>query len=136
MKLRANVLMKCLFKCANYKMIIYHNQRCSKSREVLALLEKSKVDYTVREYLKETLNKKEIKELLRLLKCKAKDIVRVDENVFKEKFAGKKLSESQYIKLLSENPILIQRPILRNADKAVIGRPIEVVVEFLKEIKK
>lgn len=102
----------------------------------MALLEKSKVDYTVREYLKETLNKKEIKELLRLLKCKAKDIVRVDENVFKEKFAGKKLSESQYIKLLSENPILIQRPILRNADKAVIGRPIEVVVEFLKEIKK
>lgn len=117
-------------------MIIYHNQRCSKSREALSLLEKSKRDFEIREYLKEALSKKEIKELIQNIGCTAIELVRKSESLYKEKYANKKLTESQWVKVLSENPILIERPIVKDGDKAVIGRPIELVIQLLKDNKK
>ena len=110
---------------------IYHNTRCSKSRDVCAILEKKKVKTEVIEYLKTPPNQKEIKELLKMLGMKAEDLVRKGEPIYKEKFADKKLTEAQWVKALADNPILIERPIIVKGKKAIIGRPPEKVLELL-----
>lgn len=111
---------------------VYHNTRCSKSREVCTILEKKKVKTEIVEYLKTPPTQAEIKTLLKMLGMKAEELVRKGEPLFKEKFASKKLTEAQWIKAMAENPILIERPILVKGDKAIIGRPPEKVLEFLK----
>jgi len=83
------------------------------------------------EYLKTPPSQKEIKDLLKMLKMKAEDVVRKSEPLFKEKFASKKLSEVQWIKVLADNPVLIERPIIIKGNKAVIGRPPEKVLSIL-----
>jgi arsenate reductase len=110
---------------------IYHNVRCSKSRDACALIEKKKLKAEVVEYLKTPPTQKEIKELLQLLGLKAEQIVRKGEPIYKEKFATKKMTEAQWIKTLAEHPILIERPIIVNGNKAVIGRPPEKILEIL-----
>ncbi len=112
---------------------LYHNTRCSKSRDVCTILEKKKVKTEVIEYLKTPLTQKELKDLLKMLNMKASELVRKGEPLFKEKYQGKKLTEVQWIKALIENPILIERPIIVKDDKAIIGRPPEKVIEFLKK---
>lgn len=112
---------------------IYHNVRCSKSRDVCTLLEKKKVKTEVIEYLKTPLTQKEIKELLKMLGIKASALVRRKEPLFLEKYEGKKITETEWLKILAKNPILIERPIIVKGDQAIIGRPPEVVLEFLKE---
>ncbi len=114
-------------------LTIYHNTRCSKSRDVCSILKKKKVKTEVIEYLKTPPSQKEINALLKMLGLKAEELVRKGEPLFKEKFAGKKLTETQWIKTLANNPILIERPIIVKGDKAIIGRPPERVLEFLKE---
>jgi arsenate reductase len=111
---------------------IYHNNRCSKSREACSILQESGEEFETIEYLKTPPSEKDIKELLKKLGLKASDIVRKGELLYKEKFATKKLSESEWIKVLSENPILIERPIVVKGKMAVIGRPPEKVLELLK----
>lgn len=110
---------------------IYHNTRCSKSREACSILAEKKIDAEIIEYLKTPPTVAQIKELLSLLKIPAEQLVRKGEPVYKEKFAGKTLTEAQWIKALAENPILIERPIIVNGKKAVIGRPPEKVLEIL-----
>ena len=111
---------------------IYHNVRCSKSRDVCTILEKKKVKTEIIEYLKTPPTQKQIKELLKMLSMKAEEVVRKGEPIYKEKFASKKLTEAQWIKALAENPILIERPIIVKGNKGIIGRPPEKVLEFLK----
>lgn len=113
-------------------MIIYHKTNCSTSLEALRLLRKSNCEIEIREYLKEPPTQKELKELLAKLGCKAFDIVRQKEPLFKEKFAGKKFTNAQWIKILSENPILIERPIVIEGAKALIGRPPGLVLDLVK----
>jgi len=117
-------------------MIIYHNPRCGKSREALGILENSHCEIRIREYLKSPPTKKELKELLAKLGCKAFEIVRQKEPLFIEKFLGKKFTDAQWIKILSENPILIERPIVIAGNKAIIGRPPELVLTLVKKEKK
>jgi arsenate reductase len=116
----------------NEKITIYHNARCTKSREACSILEDKGLAFDTVEYLKTPLNQTQIKALLKKLNLKAEEIVRKSEPLFKEKFASKKLTEAQWIKTLSENPILIERPILVKGNKAIIGRPVERVIEILK----
>ena len=111
---------------------IYHNTRCSKSRDVCTILEKKKVKTEVVEYLKTPPTPAEIKEHLKMLGMKAEDLVRKKEPLFLEKFKDKKLTEAQWIKAMAQNPILIERPIVVKGKKAIIGRPPEKVLEFLK----
>jgi len=113
-------------------LTIYHNARCSKSRGVCELLDEKKVKTNVIEYLKTPPTQKELKELLKMLGMKASELVRTNEPVYKEKFEGKKMTQAQWLKALAENPILIERPIIVKGDKAIIGRPPERVLEFLK----
>lgn len=114
------------------ELVVYHNNRCSKSREVCGVLEKHSVSYKTIEYLKNSPSIEQLKELLQMLGIKAEDLVRKKEPLYKEKFATKKLTETQWIKVLSENPVLIERPILIKNNKAIIGRPIEKAIEFIQ----
>ena len=110
---------------------IYHNVRCSKSREACSIIADKGIKAEVVEYLKTPPTQMEIKELLSLLKLKAEDIVRKGEELYKTKYKGKTFTDTQWIKILSENPILIERPIIVNGKKAVIGRPPEKVLEII-----
>jgi len=112
-------------------MKIYHNPRCSKSRQALALLEEKGAQAEVVEYLKTPPSQAELKKTLKKLGCKAEDIIRKNESLYKEKFKDKKMTEEQWIKALAENPVLIERPIVITDKKAVIGRPPEKVLELI-----
>lgn len=112
-------------------IIIWHNGRCTKSRGTLEILQEHGVPHTVRYYLMEPPTQKELKELLKKLNMKAADIVRKSESLYKEVYKGKQLTEAQWVKVLAENPILIERPIVINGDKAVVARPPERVMEVL-----
>lgn len=82
------------------------------------------------EYLKTPPTPEELKVLLGMLGIKASELVRKKEPLFKEQFEGKKITETQWLKILSKNPILIERPILVKGGKAIIGRPTERVLEM------
>jgi len=110
---------------------IYHNPRCSKSRQGLAILKEAKMDFEIIEYLKNPLSKKEIKTLLSKLKIDAIDLVRKNEAIWKEKYKGKNLNNEQIITALAENPKLIERPIVIHENKAVIGRPPEKIISLI-----
>lgn len=110
---------------------IYHNNRCSKSRETLEILNGRGQQVEVVEYIKEVPTAAKLKELLQKLRMKPEQIVRKGESVYKEQFAGKSYSDDEWIDILVANPILIERPIVVNGDKAVIGRPPENVLTIL-----
>ena len=114
-------------------MKIYHNARCSKSRNSYNLLAESGIEFETVEYLKTPLTKKELKGLLVKLNIPAKDLIRKGEAIFKENYKGKDLSEKEQIDAMIKFPKLIERPIIVKGDKAVIGRPIENVIELLEE---
>lgn len=109
---------------------IYHNPRCSKSREGLELLEKTGKEYSVVKYLDTPLTKIEIKDLLQKLGIKPLELVRQKEDIWKELFAAKNLNSVQIINALTKYPQLIERPIIVNGDKAVIARPAEKAKEI------
>ena len=112
-------------------MKIYHNPRCSKSRNTLNIITEKGADVTVVEYLKNPPTKSELKDLLKKLNIPAKDLVRKGEQAFKDNYKGKELSEDEWIEAMIKYPKLIERPIVVNGDKAVIGRPPEKVLEIL-----
>lgn len=112
-------------------MKIYHNPRCSKSRQGLAILEESKLDFEVINYLNTPSTKKELVEILELLKISPIDLVRKNEAIWKENFKGKTLTDDQVIDAMVSNPKLIERPIVINKNKAVIGRPPELIKSIL-----
>jgi len=112
-------------------MEIWHNNRCSKSRNAIQLLDEKKADYEVFYYLETPPNEKQIKELLSKLGMKAEDLIRKGEKDYKENFKGKELSEKEWISAMAKYPKLIERPILVKGDKAVVGRPTENLLELL-----
>ncbi|MBI2269392.1 MAG: arsenate reductase (glutaredoxin) [Bacteroidetes bacterium] len=109
------------------KLIIYHNPRCSISREACSIIDTKGIPFEIIEYLIAPLNEREIKVLLKKLGMKAEEIVRKKEDLYKTKYKNKKLSETEWVKVLTKNPVLIERPIIVKGDKAVIGRPPENV---------
>jgi arsenate reductase len=112
-------------------IIIYHNPRCSKSREACSLIDTNGVEAEIVEYLKTPLNEKQIKGLLKKLGMKAEAIVRKGEDLYKTKYKAKKLSEAEWVKILAENPILMERPIIVKGNNAVVGRPPENIKKLL-----
>ena len=110
---------------------IYHNPRCRKSRDSHNLLTEQGLDFETVEYLKTPLTEKDLAQLLKKLGISARDLVRTGEPIYKERFKGKDLSEREWISAMIEFPKLIERPIVVKGNKAVIGRPIEKVIELL-----
>ncbi|MBS1635648.1 MAG: arsenate reductase (glutaredoxin) [Bacteroidetes bacterium] len=117
------------------KITILYNPRCSKCREALGHLEDNHCEIEVVEYLKKPLTKKQLKDILARLGVKAFDIVRQKEELFLEKFKNKKFTNEEWIQILLENPILIERPIVIDGYKAIIGRPPELVIDLIKRKK-
>lgn len=110
---------------------IYHNGRCSKSRGALEILQEQNISHTVRWYLAEPLTEKELTALLKKLHIPAEELVRKNEDLYKEEYKGKHLNEQEWIAVLAANPILIERPIVEKGNKAVVARPPEKVMELL-----
>jgi arsenate reductase (glutaredoxin) len=110
---------------------IYHNPRCSKSRQALELINNAGQKPQVIEYLKTPPTAAELTELLHKLQLKPIDIIRKGEQIYKEKYKDLGLSDAEWIKAMVENPILIERPIVINESKAVVGRPPENVISIL-----
>jgi arsenate reductase len=110
---------------------IYHNPRCSKSRQGLEILEKSGKEFEIIKYLDNKLSEKELEEIIQLLNLSPIDLVRKNEKIWKEHFKGKELSDKEIIKAMIENPKLIERPIVINKNKAVIGRPAATILEII-----
>jgi arsenate reductase len=110
---------------------IYHNPRCSKSRSACGLLEEAGVQAEVVEYLKTPPTKAELRDLLRKLDMKPGELVRKGETVYKENYAGKSLTDEQWLDALVAHPILIERPIVVKGNRAVVARPPERLKELL-----
>lgn len=115
-----------------YMLKIYHNTRCSKSRCALEILDHSGQPYEVVEYLKTPPSEAELKELLKELNMKPEDLLRKGETVYKEQFAGKTFTDDEWVKIMAENPVLIERPIVVKDGKAIVARPPELLEDFLK----
>ena len=113
------------------ELTIYHNPRCSKSRETLELLKNSDAEITIVDYLKRPPTYAQLKDILMKLNMKPEDIIRKGEPIYKQKFAGKKFGPEEWIKIMTEYPMLIERPIIVRKNKAVLGRPPENVLELL-----
>jgi arsenate reductase len=111
---------------------IYHNPRCSKSRQTLALLEEKGIKPKIVEYLKTPPSTAELKRILKKLGLGARDILRKGEPRYAELgLKGRDLKDDALIALMIENPILIDRPIVVSGDKAALGRPPEAVLKIV-----
>jgi arsenate reductase len=108
-------------------LTIYHNPRCSKSRQTLALIEENNQELTIVEYLKAPLDEATIKSLLSLLNISPIEMMRVKETEFKEQSLTD-ADDEQLIQAMVNTPKLIERPIVTSDNKAVIGRPPENVL--------
>ena len=113
----------------NYK--IYHNPRCSKSRQTLDILRNQKVDFTIIEYLKNIPTADELRTILTELNIPAESLIRKGEKIYKENYKGKSLSNEEWISAMIEHPKLIERPIVSNGRTAIVGRPPEKVLELI-----
>jgi arsenate reductase len=114
------------------KIKIYHNPKCSKSREALALLQQKKIAPEIVEFLKNPPTEAELVAILAALKLSARDVLRTKEPEYKELgLSNQKITEKQIIGLIVSNPKLLERPIVVNGKKAVIGRPTENILAIL-----
>ncbi|WP_338378262.1 arsenate reductase (glutaredoxin) [uncultured Flavobacterium sp.] len=110
---------------------IYHNPRCSKSREGISVLEEINQPYEIIKYLENPITKEELMDILKKLNYKPLELVRTKEAIWIENFKGKNLSDDEIIEAMVQNPKLIERPIIINGDKAVVARPKEKIKEIL-----
>lgn len=113
------------------KITIYHNPHCSKSRESLQLLQEKEISFKTIEYLKKPLNKAELRDLLDKLMLKPSELIRKSEAIYKTTYKNNVLTEEEWIDVMLLHPKLIQRPIIVHGNKAIIGRPIENVIQLL-----
>jgi arsenate reductase len=114
------------------KVKIYHNPRCSKSRQTLQLLQDRGFEPEIIEYLKTPPDKTELQEILRLLDLQARELMRIKESIYKEQgLDNENLSTDELIEEMIKHPVLIERPIVMANNKAAIGRPPEKVLEIL-----
>tara|TARA_B100000524_G_C23511985_1_gene320910 strand:- start:310 stop:648 length:339 start_codon:yes stop_codon:yes gene_type:complete len=112
-------------------MKIYHNPRCSKSRQTLVLLQENGVEPDVVLYLDNIMTAGELRGLLAKLGLSPTQLVRKGEAVWKEKYKGKELSDDEVIEAMIANPKLIERPIVVKDQSAVLGRPPENILELI-----
>jgi len=114
------------------KVRIFYNPKCSKCRLTMDILDDKGIDTTVVEYLNTPPNKAELNEVLNLLGIEPRDLIRKHEAPYKENnLDNPDLSREQLIQAMIDNPILIERPIIINGNKATIGRPPEKVLDIL-----
>ncbi|MCQ4035045.1 ArsC/Spx/MgsR family protein [Kaistella montana] len=111
---------------------VLHNNTCSKSRAILEHLDENNVPFEIIDFIENPLSEIELKTVLKKLNTDVQGLIRKNEVLFKEKFADKEFTDDEWIKVLAENPSLIQRPILIKGNVAMIARPIENVKFFIE----
>lgn len=111
---------------------IWHNPKCSKSRNALALLEEKGIEADIIKYLEKTPSKEQLKDVLKMLGIPAKELLRVGEDAYIELNLKDETDEEKIIDAMVSHPMLIERPIIIKNNKAVIARPIENLEELLK----
>ena len=112
-------------------MKIYHNPRCSKSRQTLHLIKEKGAEVEIIEYLNTIPSEKDLTDIISLLSIKPEKLLRKGEADYKENFKGKTLSDSEWISAMIKYPKLIERPIVISENKAILGRPPENVLDLL-----
>ena len=112
---------------------IYHNPRCKKSREALDFLEKKGHKVQIIRYLEDKITVNDLSTLLKKINLSAMEIVRKNESVWKKKYSKMKLNEEELTEILSENPKLIERPIVEFKNSGVLARPLDHLINFLKK---
>jgi len=112
---------------------IYHNPQCKKSRAGLKYLQDSGVAFEVVEYLKNPLKEKELEKLLVKLNKKPAEVIRIQEDYYKQNLKGKNFEDHEWIKIIIQNPKLLQRPIVEKEYKAVIGDLVENIDSLLNK---
>lgn len=110
---------------------IYHNPRCSKSREALTLLEKQKKPFTIVKYLSDHFTHNELATVVCDLNVSPIALIRTNEAIWKQDHAGKEYTDTELIDIMVQNPQLIERPIIINGNKAIIARPAEKLLTVL-----
>ena len=113
------------------KITLYHNPRCSKSRNAKALLEEQGVELSIIEYLKTPPGVAELKTLARQLQVPVREMMRSNENIYRELQLDETTSDEALFEAIAGHPILLQRPIAVAGRRAIIGRPPENVLELL-----
>ncbi|MEY4433386.1 MAG: hypothetical protein RLZZ44_1520 [Bacteroidota bacterium] len=111
---------------------IYHNPRCGKSRNCLAILSEKEEAIEVVQYLESPPSHEELSRLLQKLNFKPLELVRVKERIWVENYKNKSLTDEAIIQAMVDHPILIERPIVIKENQAIIGRITEEVTRFLK----
>jgi arsenate reductase len=118
------------------KLIVWHNPRCKKSREGLAMAQKiaqeKGLEVEIRKYLDNPPNEEELKQVISQMGIKPGELVRTKESIWKEHFKGKELNDSEIIKAMVKYPKLIERPIVIYKNRAVLARPAERVFDLFK----
>ena len=114
------------------KVTIYHNNRCSKSRQALCLLDECNADIEVVQYINDPMSKSTLKSILKKLGYTADQLLRKNEQVYKDLVKGKSLTEDALIDLMLLNPKLIERPIVVFDNTAFVARPPELVKDFFR----
>ncbi len=112
-------------------IVIYHNPRCSKSRETLEILETKKANYKIIKYLDIPLSEEKLAKIINLLKIKPIELIRKNESIWKENFKHLSFTDNELIQVMAKYPQLIERPIVINGDKATIGRPPKKILDVI-----
>ena len=112
---------------------VYFKPDCSTCKTALDLIhENSQEELQLIEYLIETPSEKELSEIISMLGIQSEDLVRKKEPLYHEKYEGKIISGEEWIRIMTEHPVLIERPVIVDGNRAIIGRPVEKIIEFLK----
>nr|WP_321267045.1 arsenate reductase (glutaredoxin) [uncultured Sulfurimonas sp.] len=114
-----------------YQVTIWHNPRCSKSREALSILQESGCEKEVIKYLEVKPTKDEITTALTMLGMNPKELMRTKEELYKELDLINEYDYDKLVDAMVENPILIERPVIFKDGKAIIGRPTSIIAKFL-----
>ncbi len=113
------------------EITIWHNPKCSKSREALSILEENGCEHEVVKYLQTSPDKQKIKNILKMLGISPRELMRQKEDIYKELNLKTEEDEEKLIEAMVQNPKLIERPIIIKNNKAIIGRPTSLVADFI-----
>ncbi len=115
------------------EFVIYHNPKCSKSRQALSILESKGAKVTIKLYLEDPLNENQIETLLKKLRISARDLIRRSEDDFRRSDLSLNSEEHLLLSFMANHPRIIERPIVVCGERAVLGRPPENVLELFED---
>ena len=113
------------------QITIWHNPRCSKSREALSIMDENGCEKEIVKYLETNPDKETLKNLLKMLGLSARELMRTKEDIYKELKLKDETDDTKLIEAMAQNPKLIERPVLIKNGKAIIGRPTSIIADFL-----